>query len=147
MSFDEEALSPHGECRHEIHKLESQLQEQDAYIERLQCNHQSNSHLRQMDEGRDMASEAKQPMKLHFTPEQIRDAIARDPDEAEYEAGPSHPEAPQPRFFVDHGVIHDRATGKHVRTCDCMGPFDDGIEAACALLNSLASAAITKATA
>lgn len=44
---------------------------------------------------------------------------------------------PRPRFFIEHGVIHDRATGKHVRTSD-NGP-EDGIDACCALLNQLAA--------
>lgn len=40
-----------------------------------------------------------------------------------------------PRFFIEHGVIHDRETGKHVRTSDSGG--EDGIEECCTLLNSL----------
>lgn len=40
------------------------------------------------------------------------------------------------RFFVDHGVIHDRITGKHVTT-DGIEPYEDGPEKVCALLNSL----------
>lgn len=42
----------------------------------------------------------------------------------------------EPRFFIDHGMIHDRATGKHVVT-DGQPPFEDGIEQVCDLLNSL----------
>lgn len=44
----------------------------------------------------------------------------------------------EPRFFIDHGVIHDRKTGKHVRSTS-KGPGDgeDGIEECCALLNAL----------
>jgi hypothetical protein len=41
-----------------------------------------------------------------------------------------------PRFHIDHGVIHDRFTGKHVTT-DEDSAFCDGIVAACALLNEL----------
>lgn len=35
MSFDEEALDLHGECRHEIERLTAALRERDAEIERL----------------------------------------------------------------------------------------------------------------
>ena len=42
------------------------------------------------------------------------------------------------RFFIDHGMIHDRKTGKHVTT-DADTPFCDGIERCCELLNELAS--------
>ncbi len=42
------------------------------------------------------------------------------------------------RFFIDHGVIHDRETGKHVRTGgNVEGSAEDGIEECCRLLNSL----------
>jgi hypothetical protein len=45
------------------------------------------------------------------------------------------------RFFIDHGTIHDRVTGRHVRTDPDFGPGrkfeEDGIEECCALLNSL----------
>jgi hypothetical protein len=41
------------------------------------------------------------------------------------------------RFFIDHGMIHDRQTGKHVTT-EPDSPFCDGIERCCELLNSLA---------
>jgi|HubBroStandDraft_4_1064222.scaffolds.fasta_scaffold89757_2 hypothetical protein len=48
------------------------------------------------------------------------------------------------RFFIDHGTIHDRVTGKHVRTDPDYGPGrtfeEDGIEQCCALLNSLVDA-------
>jgi hypothetical protein len=44
------------------------------------------------------------------------------------------------RFFIDHGVIHDRVTGKHVTT-DGEPPFEDGIEKVLELLNGLASTA------
>lgn len=43
-----------------------------------------------------------------------------------------------PRFFIDHGMIHDRVTGKHVTT-DEDSIFCDGIDACCALLNDLAA--------
>lgn len=75
-------------------------------------------------------------MKLLFTCAWLKRKIESDPDNAEYEAGSSHYDAP--RFFIDHGVIHDRKTGKHVRTCNCVHPLEDGIEDAVALLNSLA---------
>jgi len=42
------------------------------------------------------------------------------------------------RFFIDHGVIHDRLSGKHVRT-DGTPPFDDSVEQVCAFLNGLSS--------
>lgn len=45
----------------------------------------------------------------------------------------------EPRFFLDHGVIHDRVTGKHVVT-DGEPPFEDGIEQVCELLNGLVGA-------
>lgn len=41
-----------------------------------------------------------------------------------------------PRFFLDHGVIHDRVTGKHVVT-DGEPPFEDSVEQVCNLLNSI----------
>jgi hypothetical protein len=44
------------------------------------------------------------------------------------------------RFYIDHGVIHDRVTGKHVRT-DGEWPFDDTVEMVCDLLNSLGNPA------
>jgi hypothetical protein len=60
-----------------------------------------------------------------------------------------------PRFFIDHTMIHDRVTGKHV-TCDpdfrdyIINPGEitrinnpDGISNTCALLNSLATPAQT----
>lgn len=76
-------------------------------------------------------------MKLLFSKEWLMAKIAADPDEENCEAGIAHPEAPN-RFYVSHGVIHDKLTGKHVRTCDCLKPNEDGIEKACALLNDLA---------
>lgn len=42
------------------------------------------------------------------------------------------------RFYIDHGTIHDRVTGKHVVT-DGEPPFEDGIEQVCELLNSLST--------
>jgi hypothetical protein len=42
----------------------------------------------------------------------------------------------EPRFFIDHGMIHDRITGKHVVT-DGEPPFEDSVEQVCRLLNSL----------
>jgi hypothetical protein len=45
------------------------------------------------------------------------------------------------RFFIDHGMIHDRATGKHVTT-DEDSVFCDGANACCALLNELAGSAL-----
>jgi hypothetical protein len=41
-----------------------------------------------------------------------------------------------PRFYMEHGVIHDRVTGKHVVT-DGEPPFEDSVEQVCDLLNSL----------
>jgi len=41
------------------------------------------------------------------------------------------------RFFIDHGVIHDRVTGKHIVT-DGEWPFEDDLPRVLALLNSLA---------
>jgi hypothetical protein len=41
------------------------------------------------------------------------------------------------RFCIDHGVIHDHVTGKHVKT-DGEPPFEDSVEQVCDLLNSLA---------
>ncbi|MGY3359793.1 hypothetical protein ACVWZK_006456 [Bradyrhizobium sp. GM0.4] len=45
--------------------------------------------------------------------------------------------ASQPRFFIDHGMIHDRLTGKHVTT-EPDSAFCDGVAKCCDLLNSLA---------
>ena len=43
------------------------------------------------------------------------------------------------RFFIDHGIIHDRTTGKHVRTAgNVEWSAEDGIDECCALLNELA---------
>lgn len=40
------------------------------------------------------------------------------------------------RFFVDHGMIHDRITGKHVVT-EGTWPYDDTPEMVCLMLNGL----------
>jgi hypothetical protein len=45
--------------------------------------------------------------------------------------------AKEPRFFIDHGMIHDRQTGKHVTT-EADSAFNDGILRCCELLNALA---------
>jgi hypothetical protein len=51
----------------------------------------------------------------------------------------------RPRFFIDHGMIHDRVTGKHVDTEPVEyeeGKFDlTPINEACELLNELAALA------
>lgn len=47
-----------------------------------------------------------------------------------------------PRFFIDHGVIHDRVTGKHVVT-DGEWPFEDDLPRVLALLNSLSENSVT----
>jgi hypothetical protein len=44
--------------------------------------------------------------------------------------------ATEARFFIDHDMIHDRVTGKHITT-DPDTPFCDGILACCRLLNEL----------
>lgn len=46
------------------------------------------------------------------------------------------------RFYIDHGVIHDRETGKHVTT-DGQPPFEDGIEQVCKFLNTLLENRVT----
>lgn len=48
------------------------------------------------------------------------------------------------RFFIDHGQIHDRATGKHVTT-DEDSVFCDGINSALDLLNGLDASVRTAA--
>lgn len=50
------------------------------------------------------------------------------------------------RFFIDHGQIHDRATGKHVTT-DEDSVFCDGINSALELLNTLNAGATEAADA
>jgi len=42
------------------------------------------------------------------------------------------------RFYLDHGVIHDRVTGKHVVT-NGQWPYEDTVEMVCDLLNSLSA--------
>jgi len=71
-----------------------------------------------------------------FTKEWLMKKIAEDPDNLSCEAGIMHPEAP--RFFIDHSVIHDKFTGKHVRTDE----FEEGIEGALSLLNSMHAAMV-----
>lgn len=44
------------------------------------------------------------------------------------------------RFFIDHGVIHDRTTGKHVTLSDD-GDTDKGLQICCDLMNQLAAPA------
>jgi len=46
--------------------------------------------------------------------------------------------AGEPRFFIDHGVIHDRTTGKHVTLSDDGDP-EKGLAICCDLMNSLAA--------
>lgn len=73
-------------------------------------------------------------MKFLFSREWLKKKIEADPDDLCEEAG-----GPPPRFFIDHGMIHDRVTGKHVTT-----EQDDAtwagmtITDTCALLNQLA---------
>lgn len=45
----------------------------------------------------------------------------------------------EPRFFIDHGAVHDRVTGKHVSTKPDDG-YEDGVTACCELLNALSAA-------
>ena len=49
------------------------------------------------------AEDALKPMKLQFTVEGLRNRIATESDEASYEAGVLHPEAPSPAAPVDGG--------------------------------------------
>ena len=46
------------------------------------------------------------------------------------------------RFFIDHGVIHDGETGKHVVT-DGEWPFEDDLPRVLALLNGLSENRVT----
>jgi hypothetical protein len=72
-------------------------------------------------------------MKLLFNSAWLRRKIEADPDFPD-EAG-----GPPPRFFIDHGMIHDRVTGKHVTTApDDQTWNGQTITETCALLNSLA---------
>lgn len=48
----------------------------------------------------------------------------------------------EPRFYIDHGMIHDRETGKHVVT-DGEWPFEDDLPRVLALLNSLSENRVT----
>lgn len=48
----------------------------------------------------------------------------------------------EPRFYIDHGVIHDRDTGKHVVT-DGEWPFEDDLPRVLAMLNGLSEKAVT----
>lgn len=48
----------------------------------------------------------------------------------------------EPRFYIDHGVIHDRETGKHVVT-DGEWPFEDDLPRVLALLNGLSENRVT----
>lgn len=45
--------------------------------------------------------------------------------------------AAKPRFFIDHGTIHDRMTSRHVQT-GRDDDLEDGTAKTCALLNELA---------
>jgi hypothetical protein len=46
-----------------------------------------------------------------------------------------------PRFFLDHGIIHDHATGKHLRTSMGDGPvFDAEVHDTLTMLNALVAA-------
>lgn len=48
----------------------------------------------------------------------------------------------EPRFYLDHGMIHDRVTGKHVTT-DGEEPFEDGLPKVLELLNGLPENRVT----
>jgi hypothetical protein len=48
------------------------------------------------------------------------------------------PATPQPRFFMDHGMIHDRVSGQHIHTDQDIEP--GATERLFALLNELHSA-------
>lgn len=70
-------------------------------------------------------------MKLLFTPAWLKWKIDADPD-VPCEAG--H------RFFIDHDMIHDKVTGKHVTTAQDSEPWNGmTITETCALLNKLNS--------
>lgn len=72
-------------------------------------------------------------MKLLFSTNWLRRKIKGDPD-LSCEAG-----GPPPRFFIDHGMIHDRVTGKHVTTAPDHETWNgQTITDTCALLNQLA---------
>lgn len=88
------------------------------------------------------------PWRVHCEDCELRGPIA----EVEAEAiaawntrpSPQHTEVtPEiPRFFIDHGMIHDRVTGKHVSTEPIEvdeGQFDTSpVSETCDLLNALA---------
>jgi len=99
----------------------------DAYLAKLTPT--------KAEPGRIAEIRERKPFKLLVSKEWLMKAISSDPDDESCEAGVLHPEAP--RFSIDHGVIHDRNTGKHVRTCNCLHPLEDGVDAALALLNEL----------
>lgn len=68
-------------------------------------------------------------MKLHFTNAWLRRKIASDPD-VEPQAGV--------RFFIDHGMIHDKITGRHVTTAPDDEPWNGmTITETCDFLNKL----------
>lgn len=49
---------------------------------------------------------------------------------------------PEQRFFIDHGMIHDRVTGKHVTTEPDTDTWNGGTISDClALLNELSARA------
>jgi hypothetical protein len=68
-------------------------------------------------------------------PTSVMEQIARDIREGTFPKK-SEQTLQEERFFIDHGVIHDRVTGKHVVT-DGEPPFEDSVEQVCELLNSL----------
>lgn len=74
-------------------------------------------------------------MKLHFDSDSLREKIPNDPD-----GEPMAGMIPESRFFIYHGAIHDRKTGKHVAQ-----EYDDPNwrESLLALLQELEEAART----
>lgn len=61
------------------------------------------------------------------------------------DAAPVPAEGAEPRFFIDHGLIHDRVTGRHVTTAPDDETYWGGtITGACELLNSLSVVAPTQ---
>lgn len=78
-------------------------------------------------------------MKLRFSTDWLHHKIASDP-EMDCDAGVLHPEAPQKRFFIDHGLIHDRKTGKHIETGEEGEWHGSGTQSVCDLLNELTAA-------
>lgn len=71
-----------------------------------------------------------------MTNEQKQAQAARCPCKGTDDYCPCQNVQQEPRFFIDHGVIHDRVTGKHVVT-DGHPPFEDSVEQVRDLLNSL----------